>query len=241
MCGRYVGSEKIRAIVERFEADTALDDADWAPTWNAAPTDSMPVIIRDGAARRLTLMTWGWPMEWEPTKPHVNAKGETAAAKRTFASAFRSTRCIVPATAFYEWPEAPKRSKEKPPPSAFTVGDGGLFGIAGLWQPIEDGSGAGRFLLLTTPANAVVEPTHHRMAAILPRAAEATWLNPASTVQTLLALMVPLDAALMQSRRVSSRVNNVREDGPDLMTPLPPPAVVPTQGTIHFDTPSLDR
>jgi putative SOS response-associated peptidase YedK len=217
MCGRFVGAEKISAIIDRFEAETALTDSDWEPTWNAAPTQQMPVVIQDAKSRRVGLMRWSWPKTWGNGPPHVNAIGETAAEKPTFRESFARRRCIVPASAFYEWQP---QGRLKPLPFAFQV-QGGLFGIAGLWQMVEvKGEQVAAFILLTTPANRVVEPVHPRMAAILPREAEARWLNPSASVEDLLGLMVPLDAARMVAHRVSLKVSNVRENGPALMEPV---------------------
>jgi putative SOS response-associated peptidase YedK len=228
MCGRFAGNEDVKMVKFRF--DVSASDAEteaWRPTWNAAPTQRLPVVMAEAAGRRLVLMRWGWPITWDQGKDHVNAIGETAADKRPFAEAFRARRCIVPASAFYEWRPATRRGA-KPEPYAFTV-TGGLFGIAALWQPVAAGSpGPGAFILLTTEANAVVAGVHHRMAAILPRSAESRWLDLDTPLAALRALMTPLPAELMQARRVSPRVNSVRNDGPDLLDTAPEPPREPT-------------
>jgi putative SOS response-associated peptidase YedK len=223
MCGRFVGSKKIGHIVERFDIAplSRLTDDDWAPTWNAAPTHTMPVVTQTAAGRSLSLMRWSWPIGFKPGI-HVNAIGETASAKGPFAAAFRARRCIVPATAFYEWQEVSPRLKL---PWAFQV-TGGMFAIAGLWQTVEiAGQAEPSFLLLTTQANPLVKPVHKRMAAILPRGAEGVWLDPATPLDRLKDLMVPFDPEAMTAHRVSSKVNRVlvdgvKIDGPELLAPI---------------------
>jgi putative SOS response-associated peptidase YedK len=222
MCGRFANAEDVKFVAIRFGADADAEVETWKPTWNAAPTHRLPVVTQDAGGRHLGLMRWGWPIGFKPGI-HVNAIGETARDRKSFAAAYRTRRCIVPASAFYEWRAADGKLKL---PWAFQVEGGALFGIAALWQPIEvGGKTVPGFLLLTTVANRVVAPVHHRMASILPRAAEGAWLDPATPLDAIDDLMVPLDPQVMSAHRVSPQVNRVVADGmpvdgPELMKPV---------------------
>lgn len=215
MCGRYANSETIPAQAARFKADPTPDIDKWKPTWNAAPSQRHPVVIQDKTSRRLGLMAWGWKPDFMNRKMLVNARGEEALGKRTFTEAMNRRRCIVPATAFYEWQE-----RERPPnlPHAFAALDRSLFGIAGLWEPVEiDGKRTGIFLLLTVPANATVMPIHHRMAAILTPQNEQLWLDPMTDGRGATGLLKPSPDGTLEVWPVSMRVNSVREDGEGLL------------------------
>lgn len=216
MCGRFANNETIPAMAARFHARSTIAEDEWKPTYNVAPTHLMPAIIQDEGGRRLGLMRWGWPQSWNPAGLHVNAIGETAWAKGSFKDAFANRRCIVPATEFFEWRPAP--GKGKPMPYAFRLKQGGLFGIAGLWQMIEhEGKRVGAFILLTTNANPVVKPVHHRMAAMLPPSSEDLWLDPKATVEQVRELLAAYDAEAMETFRVSDRVNKVSNNDPTLL------------------------
>jgi len=247
MCGRFANAEDVKFVAIRFGAEVDAEVETWKPTWNAAPTQRLPVVTQDATGRHLGLMRWGWPIGFKPGI-HVNAIGETARDKKSFAAAYRTRRCIVPASAFYEWRAAGPSGQEPKLklPWAFQVEGGALFGIAALWQPIEvGGKTVPGFLLLTTVANRVVAPVHHRMAAILPRVAEGVWLDPATPLDALDDLMVPLDPQVMSAHRVSPQVNRVvadgvAVDGPELLKAVsddPAKAAMPAPGSDPADPP----
>ena len=219
MCGRYANSETIPAQAARFAAAITAGGEQWKPTWNAAPSQRHPVIMQDTASRRLGLMQWGWKPTFMAGRMLVNARGEEALGKKTFETAMHRRRCIVPATAFYEWQEHTGRPSL---PHAIALHDRSLFGIAALWESMTDGDvRVGAFVLLTVPANGVVAPIHHRMAAILQPADEARWLNPTTDGPTASALLQPYPGELTTAWPIPMTVNSVRHDGPELIRPTP--------------------
>ncbi len=236
MCGRFGNSNDPRVIAEYHDALNYAKNG--KPTWNAAPTQQLPIVfeepverdiardgttaveVADGAAsglsveRKLILARWGWRRDfgasgWLPP----NVRGEEAATKKTFAEALRFRRCIIPATCFYEWREDTRQ------PYAFTLASGAPFGIAGIWEPTPEGIA---FLLLTAVANAVVAPIHHRMACILPRADEAAWLAATTPAEAIQCLIRPYPGE-MKAQAISHRINSVKNDGPELLEPVAPP------------------
>lgn len=220
MCGRFANTEPIQAQATRFRATPSppgIVEA-WRPSWNAAPTHDLPVLLEDGRGRRIGLMRWGWkPAFLTGSGILVNARGEEALGKRTFADAMRRRRCIVPATAFYEWQEARRQ------PHAFARPDRSLFGIAGLWESSEiDGKRVAAFLLLTVPANGVVQPVHHRMAAILDPTMEDTWLSQHLSDDAIKACITPAPDTSIISWPVSRALNRVSNNGPGLLERVSP-------------------
>jgi hypothetical protein len=100
-----------------FETDSEL--ARWFKTsgpppntrqrYNAAPTQDLPVVLRDpeSGERRLEALRWGlvpfWAKDAKIAYSTINAMAETVATKPAFRDAFKSRRCLVPADGFYEW------------------------------------------------------------------------------------------------------------------------------------------
>jgi putative SOS response-associated peptidase YedK len=210
MCGRFANSEdpEIQAAYYQAKLSAKL----WRPTWNAAPTQSLPVVLAPaGHERELTLMRWGWEREFDRHQLLVNARGEEAAAKPTWREALHSRRCLVPATAFYEWHEATNQ------PYAFQLSSRGLFAIGALWEPQGDGRA---FVLLTTIANALVAGIHHRMACMLDQEQAQRWLDPGLSKTQVQELITPFPASAMISFPVSKEVNAVAHNAPHLLQPV---------------------
>jgi putative SOS response-associated peptidase YedK len=162
----------------------------------------------------------------------INARAETLAEKPAFKGLLARKRCIVPMDGFYEWqpgsPDGPLNAKGQPlkQPMYIHRGDGELLTVAGLWTAWKDPDDpAGRFLhsatIITTAANATIRRVHDRMPALLTAEHWATWLDPSN--QDLAQLTGLLDGGppdLLTMGPVSTDVNNVRNNRPDLIEPL---------------------
>ena len=170
----------------------------------------------------IEIMRWGLVPSWaKDTKigyQMINARSEGIEQKPSFRKPFRSQRCIVPATGFYEWQ---KVSSSRKIPYYFTLaGDSPLFGFAGLYDIYFDADGQKleTYTIITTEANELVSQIHDRMPVILRPADEATWLDSAlHEPAPLLALLKPYPANLMQSVVVSTLVNKPQNEGPQLL------------------------
>src|SRR5438045_6780443 len=79
------------------------------PSWNTAPTDSLPVVRYDKKVgeRSLDLLRWGlvpyWAKDLKVGFANINAKAEGIETKPAFREAFQRRRCLVPVVNFYEW------------------------------------------------------------------------------------------------------------------------------------------
>ncbi len=194
----------------------ALYARGWKPTWNAAPSQQHPVCILHNGERRVGLMRWGWKPSFLKGRDLVNARGEEAHAKPTFAEAFVAHRCLVPATAFYEWSEAEKPTK----PYAIARKDRDPFTIAGLWtylDPVEGQERLPAFLLLTVPAGETVMPIHHREALIIAPEDRDRWMDPKTPFADVLKLVKGCPAEELEIWPVSRAVNSPKNDGPELL------------------------
>jgi len=233
VCGRMVLTRSAREIVDAFDLDPDEATLELEARYNVAPTQDVPAIrVGDDGARHLSLLHWGLIPFWARDKSIgnrlINARSETAADKPAFRAAMRRRRCVVPADGFYEWlrPPAPPGTKSRPKsiPHYFRRSDGELLAIASLWEEWTDKS-TGEIVesctLLTTAANADVQPIHDRMPVLLERSDLSIWLDPsAEDPYALESLLHPAPAGCLEAHRVKTAVNNARYDEPDCIVPV---------------------
>lgn len=218
MCGRFtltVSPDQLRAAFDLAEAPPA----DLAPRYNIAPSQPVAVIPNEDP-RRVALFQWGlvpvWAKDPKIGNSLINARGETVAEKPAFRAAFKRRRCLVLADGFYEWKREAGGAKT---PMYIQLSDGRPFAFAGLWETWRAPEGERRTCtIITTTPNALMAPIHDRMPVILPPAAYAAWLTPGELPAVeALALLQPYPAEALTARAVSTRVNNPRVDGPELL------------------------
>jgi putative SOS response-associated peptidase YedK len=223
MCGRVVQKTPLHEIRVLFETVNPIPNA--APTYNGAPTDTLPVVRLDREERRsLDLLRWGLIPYWAKDRsigPRcINAMAETVATKPAFREAFRRRRCLVPADFFYEWQKLPKGKQ----PYAIGLADGTPMAFAGLWERWNDPEAAQplhTFSIITGPPNELCLPIHNRMPVILPREAWRLWLGEDDATEPALRdLLRPYPARLMRAYPVGSAVGNVRNNSADLLDPI---------------------
>jgi putative SOS response-associated peptidase YedK len=220
MCGRYASFLPADAIAQLFSTVNPLPNA--APSWNVAPTQNAMVVRRrpDTGERHLDLLTWGlvphWTKDIHQARKPINARAETVATLGTFRAALAARRCLVPADAFYEWKATPAGKQ----PYAIARQDGTPLAFAGLWEGWRgpDGDVLRTFAIITTPANATMARVHDRMPAILEPEDWPAWLGEAETDPA--ALLRPAADDVLKLWPVSQAVNNVRNNGADLLEPV---------------------
>jgi len=214
VCGRFVAATPPSVLAARFDALLVEDLG--PPRWNVAPTDRVPAVCTDRTgARQLGLLRWGLVPSFA-TDPgsaakRINARGETVATSPAFRRAFARRRCLLPADGFYEW----DRDRQ---PWFISRSDGLPLAMAGIretWQ------GIGTCAVITTspPAGDAVAPLHDRCPVIIDAADYDGWLDRDVPGDALLGLLRPPAEDLLVRRPASRRVNNVRNDGPDLLDP----------------------
>ncbi|MGL1860935.1 MAG: SOS response-associated peptidase [Pseudodesulfovibrio sp.] len=221
MCGRFaLGIPKIR-LEECFSV--AMPD-DYAPRYNVAPgQEAVAVIAPDGAVRSAALR-WGlvpsWAKETKVGFSMINARSETVFDKPAFRESVRSSRCLIPAQAFYEW----KKTGTTKQPHALTINDMDVFAMAGItahWEDRTTGEIVDSFTILTCPPNTLMASIHDRMPVILPPDAWSDWLDPAISDPQQLAMFFTLyPAEAMHAWPISPAVNKPINDGPELLHPV---------------------
>ncbi len=113
MCGRFTQAyswSEVHAFLDLIGPARNL-----RPRYNIAPTTTIDVVRSGEGGRELVPMRWGlvpswWKKPLNELPSTFNARAETVAEKPMFRSAFKSRRCIIPASGFYEW-TGPKGDK----------------------------------------------------------------------------------------------------------------------------------
>lgn len=223
MCGRYTLYSDKKAIENHFEV-AVPDEELIRPDYNAAPGTIRPVVLVKGTRERaMGAFRWGlvppFVKDLSDWKPLINARSETVHEKPSFRKAFQRKRCIIPANGFYEWKDFGEGRKI---PFYIRLLDQELFGMAGIYETHTDNEGdpLHTFAILTTEANALMQPLHDRMPVILRKEDYNVWLNPVQPGREMLqSLLTPYPTEHMSTYKVSTEVNNARNNGPGLISP----------------------
>lgn len=220
MCGRYALYGPVSRLRERFSANIDELAADFGPRYNAAPMQLLPVVRQRPSGERVVhLLRWGlipgWAKDETIATRLINARGETLAEKPAFRNAYRSRRCIVPASGFYEWKAIPGGKQ----PYYIHPANDELLGFAGLWERWTSPAGTpiDTFTVVTTEANESMRALHERMPVILQPGDDNLWLRRDTTPERFGQLIAPCPDAMLRMHPVSKAVGNVRNEGPQLI------------------------
>ena len=249
MCGRFAVTTDPALLALKIDA---IDEASGAPgyrvqNYNVAPTTTIVTVVSrhtapdDRPTRRVRLMRWGlvppWAKAGAAAAPAVkgpmliNARSERVTTAPAFRSSAKSQRCLIPMDGYYEWrandaaPGHASRGKT-PRKTPFFIYryDGEPLFVAGLWsawRPHQDAPPLLSCTIITTDAPGTLGEIHDRMPLLVPEADWDRWLDPDVPADEQL-LVRPPDVDCIRTREVSTRVNNVRNNGPELTAPAEP-------------------
>jgi len=200
--------------------------------YNVAPSQLVYAIAErrrtdDQPHRQLGSFRWGLVPSWakDPSIGNrmINARAETLSSRNAYKRALVRHRCIIPADAFYEWQIRELEGKRQKAPYVIRHRDGSPLAFAGLWEVWHDAEDQPlrTCVIITTEANRLLAPIHDRMPVVLPPDAWDEWLDPENQdVSRLQKLLVPAPAKEFEAYEISTLVNNVRHEGPDLIEPI---------------------
>ena len=231
MCGRYAITLPPEAYRELFEY---LEQPNFPPRFNVAPTQPVPIVYEDRGTRHFRLVRWGFLPGWVKDPKDfplvINACGETLSTKATLKAALKRRRCVFLADGFYEWQ---RRGREKAP-FLIRERDRGPMPLAGLWETYSDPQGGeiDTAAIVTTDANGTLCAVHDRMPVILSREGIGAWLDVANVGdEEAMKLVRPCPDEWLDMVPVSTRANKVANDDPSLQEPLPHPDSKPVTET----------
>jgi putative SOS response-associated peptidase YedK len=220
MCGRFVITSPPEALRRIFGY---LEQPNFPPRHNIAPTQPIPVVILEHGARHFHLMRWGLIPSWvkDPRKFTllINARSETVEEKPAFKNAIRRRRCLIPADAYYEWQIVGGRKR----PHLIYRRDHqplGLAGIAETWMG-PNGEELDTVAIVTAAASPEMLALHDRVPIAIDEADFARWLDCSEdSAEPVLALMVAPRDGTFTWHEVSTRVNHADNDDAQLLLPI---------------------
>ncbi|WP_197318544.1 SOS response-associated peptidase [Saccharomonospora sp. NB11] len=264
MCGRYAATKDPATLMREFDAVDGTEGKAGGADYNVAPTKHVPTVVErhprdaDGTVledeppvRSLRMMRWGlvpfWAKDPSVGNRMINTRAETATEKPAFRKALSRRRCLVPADGWFEWKAVDggagrKAAKE---PYYMTTKDSSSLAFAGLWETWRDPNAEPdarplvTFSALTTEAVGQLAEIHHRMPLVLPVQRWADWLDPSRTDAT--DLLTPPDRDWLDElelRPISTKVNNVRNNGPELIERVEPDATDLDAALFELPNPS---
>jgi putative SOS response-associated peptidase YedK len=234
MCGRYalVNGKMIFQLFGKNHLGSRKDELDDLPRYNAAPMQRMPVVaVRNGDLVLQKMQWWlvpHWSKDGKIKSAAFNAKAETLDQNKLFAPYFRSSRCLIPADAFYEWKNLTVQKEvrgkmlemQEKLPMCIRMKNGKTFMFAGLfsvWRN-EKGEEFPSFTIITTTPNKLMAEVHTRMPVILEEKDFDGWLDRNNKdIDALNKLLISYPASQMEVFSVSKYVNNSRNEGPECM------------------------
>ena len=234
MCGRFVSSTPPDQLAKYFGAEPPPAERVIEANYNVAPTQGIHTVYERDGTRHLDTFHWGlvpfWAKDPKIGNRMINARAETLAEKNAYKRSFAKRRCLIPADGFYEWQKIEGQKRKQP--MYISRVDGEPLAFAGLWAAWKDENhldddGEPMVLLsctiVTTEANETMTPVHDRMPVILPPDAWDRWLDrDDDDIASLAGLLVPAPESLLRLHPVSTDVNNVRNNGPQLVDEAEP-------------------
>ena len=216
MCGRYVAKWTAQQFEQTFNTQPPLFES-----YNIAPTQYAPIVWQPQGSREVLDARWGLMPRWVD-KPAdfkasmFNARAETLNEKASFKRPFKSQRCLVPVSGFYEW----KGEKGNKRPYYIHAEDNAPIAFAGLydyWK--KDDNEIYSYTIITTTPNDLMSTLHNRMPVILNENYFDAWLDPESEVELLEELLKPYEGEL-DAYPVDKRVGRVSMNDEELVEPL---------------------
>lgn len=180
MCGKFEVKEAAKKIKKRFGLKLSPPSVQGI---EMSPTNRILTIDGESGHARGRLLGWGLRVDWD-AKPLINARAETLRTKATF-RLLLNRRCLVPATAYFEWQRSEGGAKQK---MRIHPKDAEIFAMAGLV-----GTDGDTVTIVTCAPSPEIADIHNRMPVILDADDEAAWIDPKITFQDVESLLRPFE------------------------------------------------
>ncbi|WP_343572528.1 SOS response-associated peptidase [Mycobacterium sp.] len=253
MCGRFAVTTDPAVLAEKIEAileSTAARQSPAGPNYNVAPTSMVTTVVRrhdepgDEPTRRVRSMRWGLIPPWAKADSDgapaskgpllINARAENVTTSPAFRSSAKTKRCLVPMDGYYEWranADGASGKKARKTPFFLHRGDGEMLFMAGLWsvwKSAKDATPLVSCTIITTEAVGELAEIHDRMPLIAPEEEWDRWLDPDAPADVDF-LAAPPSIEGIEVREISTLVNSIRNNGPELLESAEPQ---PEQATL---------
>jgi putative SOS response-associated peptidase YedK len=220
MCGRFLLISSPQAVRDLLKA---VEEPDFPPRYNIAPSQPIMAVYMDGGVRHTKLMRWGLIPSWVKDPRNFalvfNARADSVLDKPSFKNAMKRRRCLIPSDGFYEW-QAQGGAKR---PFYIHPAEKGPIAFAGLWETWvgPNGEELDTACIITTEASGDLRAIHDRMPAVIQPDAFDMWLDCARVdAETAAALLAPPPRGFFDFHEISLKVNRAAVDGPELIRPV---------------------
>jgi putative SOS response-associated peptidase YedK len=164
MCSRFENKETGFSILEKldkdFKGNYILEDDSELKKENIAPTNLVMSLVNYKDTFKIKNYFWGIQFDKVKKSPLIfNSRIETIKDKKYWMQLFYENRCLLPATAFFEWKEI---NKTKIPHRIF-LPDEDFFFIPSIFLKMEDYYYVS---MITTQPNTFMKNIHKRMPVI---------------------------------------------------------------------------
>lgn len=228
-------SRAVGDLMAAFDVEESYVDS-LEPSYNVAPTDTVPLIVdrssKDGGpvTRKLLSARWGLVPSWAKDPKSgarlINARMESVTEKPSFRKAASTRRGLLVGDGYYEWEKTPEGTKV---PTYLQEPDSQILAFAALFEnwpnpalpPDHPDKWLRTATIITSTASDALGHIHDRTPMIVPPEMYSDWLDPETTAEAdVRALLDSMPEPHLVPRVVSDRVNNVRNDGPELIEPI---------------------
>lgn len=215
MCGRFPQNKRPSRYATALDPSWHPRELDLQPSWNVSPGRDVLVFHDNDEGHVTELLHWGFLPSWADTaarKP-INARVETAGTSPYFRQAWRQGRCIVPADGWYEWKVGPSGKQ----PYFIHRADDEPVMMAGLYET-NLRANVTSFAILTMDAKGALREIHAREPLVLSAELAQRWIRRDLALSEVNALaQLFLGSASFVWHAISTKVNNAKNDGPDLL------------------------
>ncbi|MBB4250836.1 SOS response-associated peptidase [Rhizobium sp. BK008] len=232
MCNRVFIKESLHELARSFAfagqgaVEGFVNDI---PRYNGAPGQAYPIIIQDAApdtgimAPVFTIAVWGLVPASRTLRdrrlPLINVRCENIANHGLSGPAYRSRRCLIPVSGFFEWKYNISANRRDKQPFAIGMKSDVPFALAGIWESWRHPVGIDirSFAVVTCASNEMMATISGRMPVILRQNNYDRWLSPDPDPADL---MKPYAAEPMTMWPVGMSVNSPKNTGPDIIEPV---------------------
>jgi putative SOS response-associated peptidase YedK len=220
MCGRFVITSAPEALRQLFGY---IEQPNFPPRYNVAPTQPIPVVLVENGARHFRLMRWGllpgWVKDPKGFTLLINARSETVLEKPAFKRAIRRRRGLIPADGYYEWKAIDGRKQ----PFFIHHADGAPLSFAAVFETWigPNGEELDTVAIVTAAASADLAVLHHRVPVTIATGDFDRWLECRNDdVESAMGLLAAPREGEFAWHEVSIRVNHVANDDAQLVLPI---------------------
>ena len=206
MCGRYC----VDISKDDLSFVNNINEIEYEKNFNVAPQTLAPCIIDNN----LVIANWGYFPDWlknqSNSRPLFNTRHESLLDKKTFTSAFRNSRCLIPISGWYEWKE---EDGIKQPYYFFDISESLLFAAGLYWNR---SSGDIETSIITREAVSFLQSIHNRSPLLLTSELRDLWISDV-TSEEIYNEILSHTYSNVQFYKVDRAVNNPKNNNDSLI------------------------